>query len=201
MKLNSSLALSIILFLTSPLLADTEINTSRTWGVDAELLGYGGSVGAFLNFRAHDAFRYSLEADWIFVQHEDSYPYIDPYYYTPTVINQQNLSMAKWIATISYFPFLETMHPSFQVGFFASAGPILAMDTANNEGLIERWQDVKGYWSAQGRGGVQIRFMGPESNAYQLRAGYEYSNFETALDGRPDYGGLFMQVGMEFLLR
>ncbi len=191
----------ILLLITSSALAGDSPLGLRTRGFDAELLGYGGSFGAFLNFNPDQKLKYSAETDWIFVQHDDSYAYIDPYYYSPQVINQQHLSMAKLLATAIYYPFLDNMHPSFQLGLFTSAGPILAMDTADNQDFFQRWKNVKGYWSVLGRAGLHLRFIQDARSAYLVRVGYETTRFDQPIDGRDNYGGLFFQVGMEFLYR
>jgi len=172
----------------------------KTMGVDMELLSYGGSLGGFYAYHPSEALSLDLEVDWCLVQNNDSYTYYN-YYGQPISINNRNLSLVKIIPGVTWLPFIETMHPSFQVGGFLSAGPIWALNTADDEGFLDRWGKVESDLAPMFRGGVHVRILSGEGASYTFRIGYDYASFDKVIDSRQTYKGLFFQAGMEFLHR
>jgi hypothetical protein len=75
------------------------------------------------------------------------------------------------------------------------------MDTANEGGVVERWKDVQGYWSVLLRAGVHTRIRTSNGGIYFFRFGLDHSRFDTALDGKQTYSGVFFQAGLELLHR
>jgi len=172
----------------------------KTMGFDMELLSYGGSLGGFFSYHTSEALSLDLELDWSLVESNDTYTYYN-YYGQPISINNRNLSFVKLMPGITWFPFIDTMHPSFQVGSFISAGPILSLNAADDEGFIDRWGKVESDFAPMARGGIHIRILSGQGASYTFRIGYDYASFDKVIDSRQTYKGLFFQAGMEFLHR
>ena len=100
---------------------------------------------------------------------------------------------------LSYYPFLETMHPSVQVAGTMALGPVVALNTADDTPLFERWGDVETHFAPLVRAGIQIRIMSGNGGAYRFRLGYDYLHFSESIDDRSNYSGIFFQAGMEFI--
>lgn len=174
--------------------------TYNTMGLDMELLSYGGSLGGFFSYHPNEALSLDIESDWAIVEANDTYTFYDVYG-NPVSINNRNLSFVKILPGITWFPFIDTMHPSFQVGGFASAGPVWALNTADDEGFLERWKDVEVDLAPMFRAGVHIRILSGQGSSYTFRFGYDYASFDRVIDARQTYKGLFLQAGMEFIHR
>ncbi len=172
----------------------------KTMGFDMELLSYGGSFGGFYRYHTSEALSLDLELDWSLVESNDTYTFYD-YYGRPISINNRNLSFVKLMPGITWFPFSETMHPSFQVGSFISVGPVWSLNTADDQDFIERWGKVESDFAPLFRGGVHIRVLTGQGGSYTFRIGYDYASFDKVIDERQTYKGLFLQAGMEFLHR
>jgi len=172
----------------------------KTLGVDMELLSYGGSLGGFYSYHTSEALSLDIEVDWSLVESNDTYTYYN-YYGQPISINNRNLSFVKVMPGITWFPFMETMHPSFQVGGFLSAGPVWSLNTADDEDFLDRWADVESDFAPLVRGGVQVRILSGQGSSYTFRMGYDYASFDRVIDSRQTYQGLFFQAGMEFIHR
>ena len=93
------------------------------------------------------------------------------------------------------------MHPSLQFGVFASAGPLLALNTADNETFLARWQAVEPDLALMGRAGIHLRILTGQGGSYNFRLGYDYAGFDHVIDTQQVYQGLFFMAGMEFLKR
>jgi len=182
---------------TTPILADDAI---QTWGLDIELLGYGSSFGGSYTFQPKPQLRFSAESDWTLVQSNETISFYN-YWYEPVQVNPKNLSLLKLLGDVTYFPFLNSMHPSLQIGFFAAAGPILALDTPNDEPFIERWGKVESHLSLHGRLGVHLRTRTARGSNYVFRVGYDFARFDEPLDDRQTYSGAYVQAGFEFFRR
>jgi hypothetical protein len=172
----------------------------KTMGFDMEILSYGGSLGGFYSYHASEAFSLDLELDWSLVESNDTYNYID-YYGRPVSINNRNLSFVKLMPGFTWLPFIETMHPSFQIGTFFSAGPVWSLNTADDQDFIDRWGKVESDFAPLFRGGVHIRILTGQGSSYTFRIGYDHASFDKIIDSRQTYKGLFLQAGMEFLRR
>lgn len=172
----------------------------KTMGLDMELLSYGGSLGGFYSYHPNEAFSLDVEIDWSLVESNDTYTYYN-YYGQPISINNRNLSFVKVLPGITWFPFIETMHQSFQVAGFLSAGPVWALNTADDEAFIERWGRVESDFAPLFRGGLHVRILSGQGASYTFRLGYDYASFDKIIDERQTYKGLFFQAGMEFLHR
>ncbi|MCK5794270.1 MAG: hypothetical protein KAH12_06175 [Anaerolineales bacterium] len=172
----------------------------NTMGLDMEILSYGGSLGGTYSFHRSEAFSLDLEMDWSLVESNDTFTYYD-YYNRPVSINNRNLSFVKLLAGMTWFPFLETMHPSTQVGGFVAAGPLLALNTADDEALFERWQQVETDLAPLMRAGLHLRILTGQGASYNFRLGYDYARFEQVIDSRQIYKGIFFQAAMEFVHR
>ncbi len=177
-----------------------EVTRFNTKGIDLELLSYGGSFGGFYSFHPASALSLDVEADWAVVQSSDTFAFYD-FYNQPITVNNQNLSLVKLLVGATWFPFLETMHPSLQIGTFAAAGPVLALNTADDEKFIERWGDVETSLGPMIRAGMHLKILTGQGSSYNFRLGYDYSKFDQYIDSRKTYKGIFFQVGMEFLHR
>ncbi len=197
--IRSRTALLLFLSLLPRILPAGESVPVKTWGADVEILGYGTSLGGFVSIHPLPSYRLAAELDWTVTQNNDSFVLYD-YYYNPIPVNQTHLSLVKLILDATWYPFINTMDPSFQFGLFGSLGPVLALDTANDEGFFQRWGRVEPYWTFMGRGGVHARIRTDRGGVYLLRLGTDQMRFAEALDGRTTYSGLFFQVGLEFLL-
>jgi hypothetical protein len=171
-----------------------------TVGLDLEILSYGGSLGGFYSFHPRENLSLDLETDWALVESSDTYTYYN-YYSQPVTINNRNLSFAKLLAGITWFPFLESMHPSIKVAGFAAAGPLLSLNTADDETFLTRWQDVELDVTPMVRGGVHVKIVNGKGAFYTLRLGYDYASFDRVIDSKQTYKGMFFQVGLEFLHR
>ena len=172
----------------------------NTRGVDMELLSYGGSLGGFFSRHPGEAFSLDLEADWTLVENDDSFTYYN-YYNQPISINHRNLSFVKLLAGATWFPFMDKMHPSLQFGLFTAAGPLLALNTADDEQVITRWKAVETDLTVLGRPGVHLRILTGQGGSYNFRIGYDYAAFDQIIDNSRVYQGLFFMAGMEFLNR
>jgi len=172
----------------------------RSMGVDMELLSYGGSLGAYVSYHPNEALSLEIESDWSLVEANDTYTYYN-YYGQPVSINNRNLSFVKLMPGLTWYPFIETMHPSFQIAGFLSAGPVWALNTADDEALLDRWQDVEVDLAPLVRAGVHLRILSGQGSAYTFRVGYDYLRFDRVIDARQTYRGLFLQAGMEFVNR
>jgi len=192
----------LLLLTFSSLLSDQsrEYVKYRTYGPDMELLSYGGSLGGFYSFYPRADINLNIETDWSLVESNDTFSYYN-YYNQPVTLNHRNLSFVKALVGFTWYPFLETMHPSVQVGGFAAGGPLLSLNTADNEGFFERWQDVERDVTGMLRGGVQIKVLSGEGSSYIFKLGYDYARFDHVIDSRQTYKGVFFQAGMEFLHR
>ena len=195
-KLLSLLSLSFGLLWAQP----GESPRYKTMGFDMEILSYGGSLGGFYSYHASEALSLDLELDWSLVESNDTYNYID-YYGRHVSINNRNLSFVKLMPGITWLPFIETMHPSFQIGSFISAGPVWSLNTADDQDFIDRWGKVESDFAPLFRGGVHIRILTGQGGSYTFRIGYDYASFDKIIDTRQTYKGLFLQAGMEFLHR
>ncbi len=171
-----------------------------TMGVDMELLSYGGSLGGFYSYHTSEALSFDLELDWSLVESNDTYTYYN-YYGQPISINNRNLSFVKLMPGITWFPFIDTMDPSFQFGGFLSAGPVWALNTADDEAFLARWKKVKGHFAPIFRYGINVRILSGQGSSYTFKLGYDYASFDQVIDARQTYRGLFFQAGMEFLHR
>ncbi|NQV15069.1 hypothetical protein HQ531_06390 [bacterium] len=171
-----------------------------TKGLDMELLSYGGSLGGFYSFHPSAAMSLDVELDWSLVESNDTFSYYD-YYNRPVSINNRNLSFVKLLGGVTWFPFLGKMHPSLQVGTFAAAGPVMALNTADDETLLKRWKHVDTDIAPMIRGGVHLRVLTGQGSSYNFRIGYDYAHFGKTIDARQTYKGIFFQAGMEFLHR
>ncbi|MEA3285787.1 MAG: hypothetical protein U9Q77_00230 [Candidatus Marinimicrobia bacterium] len=172
----------------------------NTMGLDMEILSYGGSLGGLYSFHFSEAFSLDLEMDWSLVESNDTFAYYD-YFNRPVTINNRNLSFVKLLTGITWFPFLENMHPSTQVGGFVAAGPLLALNTADDEALFERWQHVETDLAPLVRSGVHLRILTGQGASYNFRLGYDYASFDQVIDSRQIYKGIFFQAAMEFIHR
>ena len=172
----------------------------KTLGLDMELLSYGGSLGGFYSYHVSEALSLDIEMDWSLVESNDTYNYYD-YYGRPVSINNRNLSFVKLMPGLTWLPFIETMHPSFQIGSFISAGPVWSLNTADDQYFIERWGKVESDFAPIFRGGIHIRILTGQGASYTFRVGYDYASFDKIIDSRQTYKGLFLQAGMEFLHR
>lgn len=170
----------------------------NTRGLDLELLSYGGSLGAFYNIHPREDWSIDFESDWTLVESNDTYTYYN-YYNQPVSINNKNLSFVKALAGSTWYPFLDTMHPSFQFGTFASVGPLLSLNTADDQKFLERWQDVDVKASVLFRAGVHIRVLSGQGSAYNFRVGYDHVRFDEIVDGKQIYKGLLFQAAWEFV--
>gem|GEM_PF-340717 len=193
--------LFLFIFSSSILAQAQDYFKYKTFGPDMEILSYGGSLGGFYSIYPRSDINISFESDWTLVESRDSYSYYDQYYQRPVSINSQNLSFVKLLAGLTWYPFLESMHPSVQVGGFASLGPLLSLNTKDDEGFFERWQDVETDVVGMGRAGVVIKVLSGEGSSYIFRFGYDYAKFDHVIDSRQTYKGVFFQAGMEFLHR
>jgi len=172
----------------------------NTMGLDMELLSYGGSLGGFYSFHPVESISLDVETDWTLVESNDTFTYLN-YYNQPVSINNRNLSLVKLLVGSTWYPFLETMHPSFQFGVFGGAGPLLALNTADDEKFVERWQEVEPDLTALVRAGVHVRILTGQGSAYNFRFGYDYSQFDKIIDERQSYKGLFFQAAWESIHR
>lgn len=172
----------------------------KTMGFDMEILSYGGSLGGFYSYHVSEALSLDLELDWSLVESNDTFSYIDIYgqYHS---IKDRNLSFVKLMPGLTWLPFIETMHPSFQVGTFLSAGPLWSLNTEDDQDFIERWKHVENDFAPLFRGGVHIRILTGQGGSYTFRVGYDYASFDKKIDTRQTYKGLFLQAGIEFLNR
>lgn len=171
-----------------------------TMGPDMELLSYGGSLGGFFSYYPRESVSLDVELDWSLVENNDTFTFID-YSGVPVSINNRNLSFVKLMPGITYYPFIDTMHPSFQVGGFLSAGPIWALNTADDEDFIERWGKVESDFAPMIRLGMHFRVLSGQGSSYIFRVGYDHASFDKTIDTRKTYKGLYLQAGMEFLRR
>ncbi len=169
-------------------------------GLDMELLSYGGSFGGFYSFHPSEALSFDVEMDWSLVENNDTFTYYN-YYSQPVSLNSRNLSFVKILPGATWFPFIDSMHPSMQVGGFACAGPVWALNTDDNEKLFERWQDVETSLAPMFRAGVHLRILNGQGASYNFRLGYDYMSFNEVIDAQKTYQGIFFQAGMEFLHR
>jgi len=170
----------------------------KTAGLDMEILSYGGSLGGFYAYHPKPEIGFNAEIDWSLVESKDTFSYLN-YYGQPVSINSRNLSFVKLLVGADYFPFLDIMHSSVQIGGFASAGPVFALNTADDEDLIERWQDVEVDVTPFARLGVNVRIVSGQGTFYTFKIGYDYAHFDRVIDSRQTYQGPFFQAGMEFL--
>ncbi len=201
----TTIRLALILFslsLLNPLPAQPQPQPQsqlkfRTMGLDMEILGYGGSLGGFYSFHFNEAMSLDLEMDWSLIESNDTFAYYD-YYNRPVSINNRNLSFVKLLAGTTWFPFLETMHASLQVGGFVASGPVFALNTADDEALLDRWQHVETDVAPMVRGGIHLRVLTGQAASYNFRLGYDYIAFDQVIDSRQIYKGLFFQAAMEF---
>jgi len=175
-------------------------NRYSTTGLDMELLSYGGSFGGFYSIHPTEAFSFDFESDWTLVESNDTFTYLNVYN-QPVSINNRNLSFVKGLAGVTWFPFLETMHPSFQFGVFAGIGPLISLNTADDQKFLERWQAVDVDVTTLGRAGVHIRVLTGQGSAYNFKLGYDYSHFDKIIDERQTYQGIFFQAAWEFVHR
>lgn len=194
--------LLIILFSLSGMGQSQTRDSERfdTKGLDMELLSYGGSLGGFYSFHPSAALSLDVESDWSLIESNDTFAYYD-YYNRPVTVNNRNLSFVKLLGGVTWFPFLETMHPSLQVGTFAAIGPVLSLNTADDETLLERWKEVETDLALMSRAGLHLRVLTGQGSSYNFRIGYDYARFDKQIDENQTYKGLFFQVGMEFLHR
>ena len=172
----------------------------NTMGLDMELLSYGGSLGGFFSFHPSQALSLDVELDWSLVESNDTFSYYNAYN-QPITINNRNLSFVKLLTGLTWFPFLETMDPTVQVGGFLAAGPVWALNTADDEAFLERWKDVETDLTGLFRGGIQLRILTGQGSSYNFRLGYDYASFDRVIDSRKTYQGIFFQAGMEFINR
>jgi len=200
MNLFRSVFLISTLLLSSTLAQSPEVIRFNTTGIDIELLSYGGSFGGFYNFHPSPALSLDIESDWSVVQSNDTFSFYD-FYNQPITVNNQNLSFVKLLVGATWFPFLETMHPSLQIGTFAAAGPLLALNTADDEKFIERWQEVETSVTPLFRSGLHLKILTGQGSSYNFRLGYDYASFGETVDSNKTYKGIFFQVGLEFLHR
>ncbi|MCF7807535.1 MAG: hypothetical protein K9M49_03105 [Candidatus Marinimicrobia bacterium] len=198
MKLTTFSLLIILLFIGQVLAEDKAELRYNTAGVDMEILSYGGSLGGFWAYHAKPGIAVDAEADWSLVESKDTFSYLN-YYGQPVSVNSRNLSFVKLLLGVNWFPFLETMHSSVQVGGFASAGPLLSLNTADDEGFLDRWQEVETDLTPMVRAGVNLRILTGNGSFYIFKIGYDYARFDHVIDSRQTYQGLFFQAGMEFL--
>lgn len=192
--------LLLFLFSSSIIAQESEYIKYKTFGPDMEILSYGGSLGGFYNFYPRANFNLSFESDWSLVESDDSFSYYN-YYNQPVTINNRNLSFIKLLAGFTWFPFLDSMHPTVQVGTFGAAGPLLSLNTADDEKFFERWQDVETDLTGMVRAGLLVKVLSGEGAAYTFKMGYDYAKFDKVIDSSQTYQGLFFQAGMEFLRR
>ncbi len=171
-----------------------------TQGLDMELLSYGGSLGGFYSHHPSEALSFDVEIDWSIIESNDSYTFVN-YYGNPITVNNQNLSLVKILPGITWFPFMDTMHPSMQVGGFLSAGPVWALNTEDDQSFTKRWKHVDTSLAPMIRAGLSFRILSGQGGAYTFKLGYDYSDFGKKIDSRQFYKGIFFQAGMEFLSR
>lgn len=198
MKLTKTLLLIISLFISQLLAEDRPELKYNTAGLDMEILSYGGSLGGFWAYHPKPGLIFDAEADWALVESKDTFSYLN-YYGQPVSVNSRNLSFVKLLLGVNWFPFLETMHSSVQFGGFASAGPLLSLNTADDEGLLDRWQEVETDLTPMLRTGVNLRILTGNGSFYTFKIGYDYAKFDRVIDSRQTYSGVFFQAGMEFL--
>ncbi|MCF7797098.1 MAG: hypothetical protein K9N11_09190 [Lentisphaeria bacterium] len=184
--------------LTTNMLTAQVYDMRQTWGFNAELLQYGGSFGGIWQMDLNPEWALGAEANWTFVQTGQSLEFYDPYTGRYYQVGSQNLSMLKFLGGISWYPFAESMDPSFQFGFYTGVGPILAMDTNDETADITRWRYVRGYPSIYAKLGLEFKIHQQGMGIYILRLGFDGTQFETEIDGQSRYQGIFLQVGMEF---
>ncbi len=193
--------LTLLLFFLSLVWAQPgEAVRYTTMGFDMELLSYGGSVGGFYRYHTSEALSLDIELDWSLVESNDTFNYVDNYGRAYS-LNNRNLSFVKLMPGVTWLPFIDSMHSSFQVGSFISAGPVWSLNTADNEGFVERWGKVESDFAPIFRGGVHIRILSGQGGSYTFRVGYDYASFGRVIDERQTYKGLFLQAGMEFINR
>ncbi len=206
---NDPLSMKIIrvaalLLLLSPLyttnVQSRESLSYNTMGLDMELLSYGGSLGGFYSFHPSQSLSLDVELDWSLVESNDTFSYYN-YYNQPVSINDRNLSFVKLLTGVTWFPFLETMYPTVQVAGFAAAGPVWALNTADDEAFLERWKDVEVDLAPLFRAGVHLKILTGQGSSYNFRLGYDYVSFDHVIDSRKTYKGIFLQAGMEFVNR
>ena len=191
------LLISLLIF--SPILAQDEVKPRYTMaGLDMEILSYGGSLGGYWAYQPTPALGFNVEADWSLVESKDTFSYLN-YYGQPVSLNSRNLSFVKALIGSYWYPFLEVMHSSVQFGGFAAAGPVMALNTADDEDLFERWQDVEVDITPMARIGLQVRVVSGQGTFYTFKIGYDYAHFDKVIDSRQTYKGPFFQAGMEFL--
>lgn len=170
-------------------------------GLDIELMSYGGSFGGFYRVYPNPALSIDVESDWSIIESNNTVSFYD-YYNQPVTINNQNLSFVKLLIGVSWLPFLDTMHPSFQIGPFVAAGPVLSLNTDDNEDFLERWQkNVEMTLAPFVRAGLQAKVMTGHGSSYNFRLGYDYTEFDEYIDSKKVYKGLFFQLGMELISR
>ena len=192
---------SLLLTLFSLGAGQTQESVSyHTLGLDMELLSYGGSMGGYYSFHISESFSLDVELDWSIIESNDTFSYYN-YYNQPVVINNRNLSFVKLMPGFTWFPFLESMHPSMQAGVFASVGPIWSLNTEDDEPFLDRWKKVETTLAPMVRAGITLRILSGQGSAYNFRLGYDYASFDQVIDSRQTYKGIFFQAGMEFLHR
>jgi len=192
----TSLRLLLILLSVTPLLAKEPV---RTWGVDVELLKYGSGGGVFYRKYVSPKWGVALETDWTVVTGKDELVGYD-YFGRPYKLNSRNLSLWKGVFEIIIYPLYKSWHPSFQPGLFIGAGPMLALDTADDSPFFSRWRKVRGYQTLYFRFGGEFHIIAGKQGVYFLRFGYDYSHFAEPIDERTHFGGIALQAAMEFLL-
>ena len=191
----------LVVSLSTSLSAQERLSeTYKTLGLDMELLSYGGSLGGFFNYHIRESFSIDVEADWTIVESNDTFTYLN-YYNQPVSINNRNLSFVKTLVGSTWYPFLDTMHPSFQFGVFGGVGPLLSLNTADDEKFLERWQDVEPDLTLLSRAGIHFRILNGQGSAYNFRFGYDYAYFDEVIDERQGYKGLFFQAAWESIHR
>lgn len=189
--------ITVFLIMTNVVTAQ-ETDRRETWGFNAELLQYGGSFGGIWQMDMNPEWAVGAEVNWTFVQTGQSLEFYDPYTGRYYQVGSQNLSMLKLLGGVTWYPFAESMDPSFQFGFYAGAGPILAMDTDDDTSDITRWRHVRGYPSIYAKLGMEFKIHQQGMGIYIFRLGLDATKFETEIDGQSRYQGIFLQVGMEF---
>ena len=194
------LSLLLLASISLPTLAQDK-SSFNTMGLDLEVLSYGGSFGGFYAFHPTPAVSLEIESDWALVESNDSFTYYDYYYYQPVQINNRNLSFFKVTGGATWFPFLDSMHPSLQVGFFLGGGPLVAFNTADDEPFFQRWKAVETSVTPMLRSGIQLRVLTGQGGSYNFKLGYDYASFDQVIDTQKDYKGLFFQAGWEFIHR